>query len=610
LVGDEESLMNAARRRDAPAIFRSEECADRPKEGAMSTVPGNPPIWFSLSISALGFIRRMAIAFGLLVFIPLLVLIYVHMEGANVSFATILFSTAVTSLVGFYVVWEIVKRILTLAQDAQRLVPAAATAQQGQQDEGGILQQSFSHLIQQMQSTMAELEAKAGLLEETEQKLGEATVYSAQVISSIADYVIVTDSHMRVRKINPAVQTQLGYGVDDLKDRPVETVLRGTAGGEVLMNQEEMAQLMRAGTLWGKSGMLRSRDGEGIPVQMNLSLVRGADGDLSGIVIVARDVRETLRLVADLQQAKTNLEERVRQRTQQIEQAMQERERAYQELTRKDDQLVRQEKMASLGQLAAGVAHEINNPVGFVSSNLQMLQRYLADLTTYAARTGSLMEKLRGGANTEVLRPEAEEVAGWVKSVELDQTLVDAGESVVESIDGLNRVKKIVSALREFSHADRDEPASADLNEGLESTINIVWNELKYKITLHREYGDLPKVNCYPHQLNQVFMNLLVNAAHAIPDKGEVWVKTWADRDRVYVDVRDTGAGIPEANLSKIFDPFFTTKPVGQGTGLGLSIVYGIVERHGGTIHVESRVGEGTTFHLSFPLQPVLKAAA
>ena len=576
----------------------------------MSTVPRNSPIWFSPSISTLGFIRRMAIAFGLLVFIPLLVLIYVYTASGEISFPTILFSTAVTSLVGFYVVWEIVKRILTLAQDARRFVPATVAAQQGQQDEGGILQQSFSHLIQQMQSTMVELEAKARLLEETERKLGEATVYSAQVISSIADYVIVTDSHMRVRKFNPAVQTQLGYGVDELKDRPVETVLRGTAGGEVLMNQEEMARLTKAGTLWGKSGMLRSRDGEGIPVQMNLSLVRGAGGDLSGIVIVARDVRETLRLVADLQQAKTNLEERVHQRTQQIEQAMQERERAYQELTRKDDQLVRQEKMASLGQLAAGVAHEINNPIGFVSSNLQMLQRYLADLTSYVTRTGPLMEKLRGGANTEALRPEAEDVAGWVKHVELDQTLVDACESVVESIDGLHRVKKIVSALREFSHADQDEPASADLNEGLESTINIVWNELKYKVTLHREYGDLPKVNCYPHQLNQVFMNLLVNAAHAIPDKGEIWVKTWADRDRVYVDVRDTGAGIPEANLSKIFDPFFTTKPVGQGTGLGLSIVYGIVERHGGTIHVESRVGEGTTFHLSVPLQPVLKAAA
>jgi signal transduction histidine kinase len=180
---------------------------------------------------------------------------------------------------------------------------------------------------------------------------------------------------------------------------------------------------------------------------------------------------------------------------------------------------------------------------------------------------------------------------------------------VVESIDGLNRVKKTVSALREFSHADQDEPAWSDLNEGLESTINIVWNELKSRATLHRDYGDLPKILCYPHQLNQVLMNLLVNAAQAIPERGEIWVKTWADAENVYIDIRDTGTGIVQEHLSKIFDPFFTTKPVGQGTGLGLSIVYGIVERHGGVVRVESRVGEGTTFHLSFPIQRAVKAA-
>jgi PAS domain S-box-containing protein len=548
----------------------------------------------------------MIVAFGLMVFIPLLVLVYVYLQREQVPFAVILVSTTVASVVGYYVVWEMVKRVLALTQDVQRFVPKSESAE----DEEGILQQSFSHLIQQMQTNMTDLETKARLLEETEKKLGEVSVYSDQIIASIADYVIVTDPHMRVSKINPAVQTLLGYGVDDLKDQSVEAVLRGTWGGEVLMSREEMADLTRAGTLWGKSGMLRSRSGEGIPVQMNLSLVRDSGGLLIGIVIVARDVRETLRLVADLQQAKTTLEERVRQRTQQIEQAMQERESAYQELTRKDDQLIRQEKMASLGQLAAGVAHEINNPVGFVSSNLQMLQHYLADLTTYVSRTGPLINRLKDGTTMEGLQTESSELIGWVKDVDLDQTISDAGQSVIESIDGLNRVKKIVSALREFSHADQDDPALADLNEGLESTINIVWNELKYKATLHREYGDLPKVSCYPYQLNQVFMNLLVNAAQAIPDKGEIWVKTWADTDHVYVAVRDTGAGIPETHLAKIFDPFFTTKAVGQGTGLGLSIVYGIVERHGGTIRVDSRVGEGTTFHLSFPIQRALKAAA
>ncbi len=567
--------------------------------------PQSHPPRMSISIATLGFIRRMVIAFGLMVFIPLLVMTYVHLRGEQVSFPMVLISTALASTVGFYVVWEIVSRVLTLVQGVKQYAPD----ENNRQDEGGELEQSFSRLIQQMQANMTELQTKARLLEETERRLGEANVYSAQIIAAIADFVIVTDPRMQVTKANAAIQGVLGYNVDDLKDRPIETVLRGTGGGDVLLTPPEMEQLTKAGTLWGKSGMLRSREGEGIPVQMNLSLVKDSGGQLTGIVIVARDVRETLRLVADLQQAKVTLEERVRQRTVEIEQALREREKATLELTRKDDQLVRQEKLASLGQLAAGVAHEINNPVGFVNSNLQMLQTYLKDLGQYVERTSALMGHLSNAGLGGSFGDRIGEFSQWSRQLQVEQTIEDARQSVVESIDGLNRVKKIVSALREFSHADQDEPDWADLNEGLESTINIVWNELKYKATLHRDYGDLPKVSCYPHQLNQVFMNLLVNAAQAILDRGEIWVKTWADTDHVYIDIRDTGSGIPEDHLSKIFDPFFTTKPVGQGTGLGLSIVYGIVERHGGTIRVNSRVGEGTTFHLSFPIQRAVKAA-
>lgn len=567
--------------------------------------PSAPAVRLSASIATLGFIRRMIVAFGLMVFIPLLVMTYVHLLGDQISFPMVLISTALASTVGFYVVWEIVNRVLTLVQGVKQYAPDESS----RQDESGVLEQSFSHLIQQMQANMAELETKARLLEETERRLGEANVYSAQIIAAIADFVIVTDPRMVVTKVNAAIQSVLGYKVDDLKDRPIETVLRGTGRGDVLLTPSEMEQLTAAGTLWGKSGMLRSREGEGIPVQMNLSLVKDSGGQITGIVIVARDVRETLRLVADLQQAKATLEERVRQRTVEIEQALRERERATLELTRKDDQLVRQEKLASLGQLAAGVAHEINNPVGFVNSNLQMLQTYLKDLTQYVERTTALTSRLSNTAEHDGVREHIREFSAWSRELHAEQTIEDARQAVVESIDGLNRVKKIVSALREFSHADQDEPDWADLNEGLESTINIVWNELKYKATLHRDYGDLPKVSCYPHQLNQVFMNLLVNAAQAIPERGQIWVKTWADADQVYIDIRDTGSGIPEDHLSKIFDPFFTTKPVGQGTGLGLSIVYGIVERHGGMIRVNSRVGEGTTFHLTFPIQRAVKAA-
>ncbi len=559
----------------------------------------------SVSIATLSFIRRLFIAFGLMVFIPLLVMTYVHLRGQEVSSPVMLISTAVASMVGFYVVWEMVNRVLILVQDVKRHVPPEGI----QPDEGGVLEQSFSRLIQHMQITMTELQTKARLLEETEQRLGEATVYSAQIIAAIADFVIVTDPHLRVTKANGAIQAVLGYEVADLKDRPIEAVLRGTGGGDVLLAPAEMDELTRVGTVWGKSGMLRSREGEGIPVQMNLSLVKDREGKLNGIVIVARDVRETLRLVADLQQAKATLEERVRRRTIEIERALREREHATVELTRKDDQLIRQEKLASLGQLAAGVAHEINDPVGFVSGNLQMVQAYLGDLSRYDERTRTLLERLQdpGARDSTGL---IQEFARWSAQAQVDHTIRDATQAVVESIDGLNRVKKIVSALREFSRADQDEPAWADLNEGLESTINMVWNELKCKAALLRDYGDLPPVRCYPHQVNQVFMNLLVNAAQAIPERGEIRVKTWADIEHVYVDIGDTGSGIPPEHLSRIFDPFFTTKPVGQGTGLGLSIVYGIVERHGGAVRVDSRIGEGTTVHLAFPIQRAVQAAA
>jgi PAS domain S-box-containing protein len=545
------------------------------------------------------------IAFGLMVFLPLLVMIYVHLRGTEVSFPIVLISTALASTVGFYVVWEMVNRVLILVQDAKRF----ASHDSRQQDDDGALEQSFSRLIQQMQANMSELETKARLLEETEQRLGDANVYSAQIIAAIADFVIVMDPQMRVTKVNGAMQTGLGYKMEDLKDRPIETVLCGTGGGDKLLAQRELDELTKHGTLWGKSGMLRSRTGEGIPVQMNLSLVTHSNGKLDGIVIVARDVRETLRLVTDLQQAKATLEERVRQRTVETEHALREREKATIELTRKDDQLIRQEKMASLGQLAAGVAHEISNPVGFVSRNLQMLQARLDELAEYVERTASVVAQLADSGLPGSAEKRIREFAGEKGQSQTAQTIEGARQSVVESIDGLNRVRKIVTALQEFAHADEDKPAWADLNEGVESTVNIVWNELKTKATLHREYGDLPKILCYPRQLNQALMNLLVNAAQAIPERGSIWIKTWADADSVYVDVRDSGTGIPEERLSKIFDPFFTTKPVGQGTGLGLSIVSGIVERHGGSVRVTSRVGEGTTFHLAFPIQRAAQAA-
>lgn len=256
-------------------------------------------------------------------------------------------------------------------------------------------------------------------------------------------------------------------------------------------------------------------------------------------------------------------------------------------------QLLQSEKMASIGQLAAGVAHEINNPIGYVYSNLGTLEKYLTELFGLL----EAYEGHEGGAGGEELKALRERV-------DLEYLKEDVPALMKESKEGITRVKKIVQDLKDFSHADTSEEwVWSDLRQGVESTLNIVWNELKYKVEVKRDYGELPEVECLPSQLNQVFMNLLVNAGQAIEERGEIRIGTGVEGDQVWVEIADTGKGIEEKNLKKIFDPFFTTKPVGKGTGLGLSLSYGIVQKHHGRIEVESEVGVGTRFRIWLPIQ-------
>jgi signal transduction histidine kinase len=269
-------------------------------------------------------------------------------------------------------------------------------------------------------------------------------------------------------------------------------------------------------------------------------------------------------------------------------------ENAYNDLKIAQGQVIQQEKMASIGQLAAGVAHEINNPTGFIMSNLGSLQKYVDRLTEFIRiQTESL-----AGLPAE----SAEAVAQQRKALKIDFITDDLKSLVKESLDGADRIKKIVQDLKNFSRVDESELKMADINSGIESTINIVWNELKYKATLNKEYGDLPQTKCNPGQLNQIFMNILVNAAHAIEKQGEIRVRTWTENDTIKVTISDTGSGIPKDKINRIFEPFFTTKEVGKGTGLGLSIAYDIVKKHHGSIDVESEVGKGTTFTVMIPI--------
>ena len=268
---------------------------------------------------------------------------------------------------------------------------------------------------------------------------------------------------------------------------------------------------------------------------------------------------------------------------------------AYTNLKNSQEQIIRQENMASIGQLAAGVAHEINNPMGFISSNLGTLNKYVDKFTEFIGAQAEVLSSIKGD-------PSVEELQKIRKKLKLDYVMDDVKELISESLDGGERVKLIVQNLKSFSRQDDSECKPADINKCIKSTLNIVWNEVKYKAEVKQEYGNLPLIKCYPQKLNQVFMNFIVNASHAIEDKGEISIRTWDGDSSIHVAIADTGTGIPEDKLEKIFEPFFTTKPDGKGTGLGLSICSEIIHQHNGKISVDSEVGKGTCFTIKIPV--------
>ena len=264
------------------------------------------------------------------------------------------------------------------------------------------------------------------------------------------------------------------------------------------------------------------------------------------------------------------------------------------------NQLLQSEKMASIGQLAAGVAHEINNPIGFVSSNLGSLKGYVADLL-------KLIDAFEQAQKDPAQQAEAKRL---MKELDLTFLKDDVVSLLEECQDGIGRVRRIVQDLKDFSHVDHGEWVITDIHKGLDSTLNIVNNEIKYKATIDKHYSTIPAISCIGSQLNQVFMNLLVNAAHSIDQRGVITLTTGVKDDWVWVSVADTGCGIPAENLKRIFDPFFTTKPVGKGTGLGLSLSYGIVQKHHGRIEVSSVIGKGTTFTVWLPVTQAVPPTA
>ena len=267
-------------------------------------------------------------------------------------------------------------------------------------------------------------------------------------------------------------------------------------------------------------------------------------------------------------------------------------------------QILQSEKMASIGQLAAGVAHEIYNPIGFIGSDLDALSDYMKDvemLLNYYQKLGKTLKEFNQANLSDEIKQQIQTISEYEAKIEIDYLKEDIPELFKDCKDGTGRVGKIVGDLKSFAHPGNDKKMLIDVYKGLESTLNVVYYELKYKAIVTKNLGEIPMVEGFPQKLNQVFMNILVNAGQAIEEKGEIKIQTKKEGKYVVITISDTGCGIKEENLPKIFDPFFTTKEIGKGTGLGMNIAYNIIEEHKGKIHVKSIVGKGTTFTIILP---------
>jgi PAS domain S-box-containing protein len=400
-----------------------------------------------------------------------------------------------------------------------------------------------------------ELEANHAKLEQLFDQVAAAKREWEQTLDHLRDFVILTDAGHRIRRYNKLLSDATGRPINELVGSNWRDLITEAGFHFVTFN--------------GTSGeIFHQRSGR----SYDIIIYAIEENDIvTGHVVSINDTTD------------------LRATTQELE-------KAYAELKEAQLQIFQQEKMASIGQLAAGVAHEINNPMGFISSNLGTLNKYVDRLAEFIGAADQSLVSCAGSL-------EAEKLKEIRKRLKVDYIIDDSRQLIAESQDGAGRVRRIVQDLKSFSRVDQTECALIDLNEALETTINIAWNEIKYVATLNREFGDIPQIKCFPQQLNQVFLNLLVNAAHAIGEnQGTITVRTWSEGEKVLVSVTDSGCGIPEEIRQRIFEPFFTTKEVGKGTGLGLSISYDIIRKHGGEIAVESKIGHGSTFIVRLPV--------
>ena len=410
-----------------------------------------------------------------------------------------------------------------------------------------------------------------------ERRIDELQRYNENIIQNINSALVVVNTAREISFANPTAESVLGVESGKLLGRQIADWFRDEPADENLI----VRTLETGAKFKGAESSITREDGRVIPVGVSCSPLTDREGLALGAVAIFQDLSDIKLL---------------------------------------ERQVLQSEKMASIGQLAAGVAHEINNPVGFIHANLFQVSEYLQDLEGVWERLDLLQETIERGEGLDEVRAASESLRQVCHAIDLDFVKKDFVKAVDESLEGSERIRHIVRDLRDFSRQDTGEATLADVNRCIDSTAHIVWTMMKHHVVLKKNYEELPPLRCYPMQLEQVLMNLLVNACQAIEEKtagdeipnalaggvaggvtGEVEVQTRARDGGVVITIRDNGVGIPAEDLGRIFDPFFTTKDVGAGTGLGLSTSYSLIQRHGGEISVESEVGKGTTFEIWLP---------
>lgn len=494
-----------------------------------------------------------------------------------------LYSLLIAAVVKTLVLWGLFlyfgrkllsKPINSLLEQVQALPLKHLEELAEEQDKQGNGNLNELQLFQRAFTTMQrELDHTLAALNESNDKLANINLHLHRAVEQSPTLSSVISLDGRVIYSTPSLTELTGYSGEAIQAL-FDTQLLGRQRVRELVAEAQFEP--EKSELWSRQLKVTTHARQQLYLQVSVSTVRDSDGNLENLLFSANDISALKKLALALKQKNLQQQETITK----LEEAQ--------------NQLIQSEKMASIGQLAAGIAHEINNPVGFVNANMNIFSNYSEQLLT-------LLDLYEEACRSQGIQ--LQDIEAYSEEIDLAFLREDLPEMMNDTQEGLERIKRIVSDLMGFSRVGESVLSDYDLKVGIESTLNVASHELKYKVEIVKEFADLPYVECVPSQINQVLMNMMINAAHAIEERGVLTLRTGMQDENVWIEVEDTGCGIDPQNLSRLFDPFFTTKAVGEGTGLGLSVSYGIVAKHNGQIDVRSEPGKGTCFRIVLPVR-------